>query len=32
MKIDGACHGGNITFEAEVNPQKVLICQQSQRF
>lgn len=26
MKIDGACHCGNITFEAEVDPQKVLIC------
>lgn len=26
LKIDGACHCGNITFEAEVDPEKVLIC------
>jgi hypothetical protein len=26
MKIDGSCHCGNITFEAEVDPEKVLIC------
>jgi hypothetical protein len=26
MKIDGACHCGEITFEAEVDPEQVLIC------
>jgi hypothetical protein len=26
MKIDGSCHCGNIIFEAEVDPEKVLIC------
>jgi len=26
MKIDGACHCGKITFEADVDPGKVLIC------
>ena len=26
MKIDGACHCGAITFEAEVEPEKVTIC------
>ncbi len=26
MKIDGGCHCGNITFEAEVDPDKVLVC------
>ena len=26
MKIDGACHCGNITFEAEVESEQVLIC------
>jgi hypothetical protein len=26
MKIDGACHCGYITFEAEVDPDKVSIC------
>lgn len=26
MKIDGACHCGDIRFEAEVDPGKVLIC------
>jgi hypothetical protein len=26
MKVDGACHCGRITFEAEVDPAKVLIC------
>ena len=26
MKIDGQCHCGNITFEADVDPEKVLIC------
>jgi hypothetical protein len=26
MKIDGACHCGEIAFEAEVDPEQVLIC------
>ena len=26
MKIDGACHCGNIAFEAEVEPETVRIC------
>ena len=26
MKIDGGCHCGNITFEADIDPEKVLIC------
>ena len=26
MKIDGRCHCGCITYEAEIDPQKVLIC------
>jgi len=26
MKIDGACHCGQITYEAEVDPESVLIC------
>ena len=26
MKIDGACHCGNITYEAEIDPEKVAIC------
>lgn len=26
MKIDGACHCGNVTYEAEVNPDNVAIC------
>ena len=26
MKIDGACHCGYITFEAEIDPNKVAIC------
>jgi hypothetical protein len=26
MKIDGACHCGFITFEAEVDPEKTTIC------
>jgi len=26
MKIDGACHCGNITYEAEIDPEKVGIC------
>jgi len=26
MKIDGRCHCGYITYEAEINPDKILIC------
>jgi len=26
MKIDGACHCGNIRYEAEVNPDYVVLC------
>jgi hypothetical protein len=26
MKIDGGCHCGKITFEAEIDPDKVAIC------
>jgi hypothetical protein len=26
MKVDGGCHCGRITYEAEVDPAKVLIC------
>lgn len=26
MKIDGACHCGNITYEAEVDPEKMAVC------
>jgi hypothetical protein len=26
MKIDGACHCGNITYEAEIDPENVVIC------
>lgn len=26
MHVDGACHCGNITFEAEVDPEKVALC------
>ncbi len=26
MKIDGGCHCGNITFTAEIDPEKVRIC------
>jgi hypothetical protein len=26
MKIDGRCHCGNITFEAEVDPATAAIC------
>ena len=27
MKIDGGCHCGYITYEAEADPQKAFICQ-----
>ena len=26
MKIDGSCHCGFITYEAEIDPQKVGVC------
>jgi hypothetical protein len=26
MKVDGGCHCGRITFEADIDPAKVLIC------
>ncbi len=26
MKIDGGCHCGDITYEAEIDPEKVYIC------
>lgn len=26
MKIDGGCHCGKITYEAEIDPEQVLIC------
>ena len=26
MKVDGSCHCGQITFEAEVDPDKVYVC------
>ena len=26
MKIDGACHCGHITYEAEIDPEKIVIC------
>ena len=26
MKIDGGCHCGNITYEAEIDPEKIAIC------
>ena len=26
MKIDGACHCGRITYEADVDPQRVSVC------
>jgi hypothetical protein len=26
MRVEGACHCGQITFEAEINPERVRIC------
>lgn len=26
MKIDGGCHCGHISFEAEIDPEKVVVC------
>ena len=26
MKIDGGCHCGSITYEAEINPERVSVC------
>lgn len=26
MKVDGACHCGKVTFEAEVDPENIIIC------
>lgn len=26
MKIDGGCHCGHITYEAEADPEKVIVC------
>ena len=26
MKVDGACHCGQITYEAEIDPDRLLIC------
>ena len=26
MKIDGGCHCGHITYEADIDPEKVVIC------
>jgi hypothetical protein len=26
MKIDGRCHCGYITYEAEIDPEKVMVC------
>ena len=26
MKVDGQCHCGNVTFEAEVDPDEVYVC------
>ena len=26
MKVDGSCHCGSVTYEAEINPDQVVIC------
>ena len=26
MHIDGGCHCGNISYEAEIDPEKVIVC------
>ncbi len=26
MKVDGGCHCGHITYQAEVDPGKVIVC------
>jgi hypothetical protein len=26
MKVDGSCHCGKLTFEAEIDPEKVIVC------
>jgi hypothetical protein len=26
MRVDGSCHCGQVTFQAEVDPDKVLVC------
>src|SRR5262245_25772092 len=26
MKVEGSCHCGNITYDAEINPDRVVIC------
>ncbi len=26
MRVDGQCHCGNITYQAEVDPERVLVC------
>jgi len=26
MKVDGQCHCGNVTFEAEIDPERVYVC------
>ena len=26
MKITGGCHCGNISYEAEIDPEKIIVC------
>lgn len=26
MKVDGSCHCGQISYEAEINPEKIFVC------